>query len=119
MKPFVTFILLFAVSIPGNLSAGGIETKPLTSSKSVSLNSLYFAGSDGIAKSFTNPAGLIYHNESSLEFSVLNRLAQSEFDNPSRGLFKSFREDEFNFNAGFLWSISDQLKIAISYQQVV
>lgn len=119
MKPFVTFILLFAVSIPGNLSAGGIETKPLTSSKSVSLNSLYFAGSDGIAKSFTNPAGLIYQSESGFEFSVLNRLAQSEFDNSSRGLFKSLREDEFNFNAGFLWSISDQLKIAISYQQVV
>lgn len=119
MKPFITIFILFAVSIPNNLFAGGIESRLLTSSKSVSLNSLYFAGSDGIAKSFTNPAGLIYLNDSGIEFSALDRLAQSEFDNPSRGLFKSFKEDEFNFNVGFIWSLSDQLKTAISYQQVV
>lgn len=118
MKTNFYLTIIFAFVFSCNVMGGGIETKPITSSKTVSLNGLYFAGADGISKSFSNPAGLIYINESGIEFSALDRLAQSEFDNPSRGLFKSFREDEFNFNGGFIWSISDQLKTAISYQQV-
>lgn len=119
MKNYLTFVILIAVIFSGSGFAGGTETKPYTSSKTVSLNGLYFAGADGIIKSFSNPAGLIYLNESGIEISVSDRLAQSEFDNPSRGLFKSFKEDEFNFNGGFLWNISDRINAAVSYQQVI
>jgi len=119
MKSLSVLIILIAVTIQGISYSGGIEKLPVTSSKTVSLNSLYFAGSDGIVKSFSNPAGLIYLDESSLEFSINDRLAQSEFDNPSRGLFKSFREDEFNFNGGLNWSISDRLNAALLYLHAI
>jgi hypothetical protein len=46
------FTIIFAFVISCNLIGGGIETRPITSSKTVSLNGLYFAGADGISKSF-------------------------------------------------------------------
>lgn len=113
------FILILTCTCYGNIYAGGTEFKPFTSSKTVSLNGLYFAGSDGIVKSFSNPAGLTYLNESGIEFSLLDCLAQNSFDNSERKLFNSLKEDEFSFSGGFIWSVSEELKAALTYQQVV
>jgi long-subunit fatty acid transport protein len=119
MKRNLTLILILIFSHTAILFAGGTDTRLKSSSKTVSLNGLYFAGSDGIIKSFINPAGLIYLNESGIEFTILDCLAQNSFESSSGELYNSLREDEFSINGGFLWSVSDEMKTAFSYQEAV
>jgi long-subunit fatty acid transport protein len=119
MKRNLTLILILIFSHTAVLFAGGTDTRLKSSSKTVSLNGLYFAGSDGIIKSFINPAGLIYLNESGIEFTILDCLAQNSFESSSGELYNSLREDEFSFSGGFLWSVSDEIKTAFSYQEAV
>lgn len=119
MKRNLTLILIITISNAAILFAGGTDTRVKSNSKTVSLNGLYFAGSDGIIKSFINPAGLIYLNESGIEFTILDCLAQNSFESSSGELYNSLREDEFSFSGGFLWSVSDEIKTAFSYQEAV
>jgi long-subunit fatty acid transport protein len=119
MKRNLMLILILTSSLTAIVSAGGTDTRLKSNSKTVSLNGLYFAGSDGIIKSFTNPAGLIYLNESGIEVNVLDCLAQNTFESTSGELYNSLREDEFSFSGGFLWSVSDEMKTAFSYQEAV
>jgi long-subunit fatty acid transport protein len=119
MKRNLMLILILAISLTAIVFAGGTDTRLKSNSKTVSLNGLYFAGSDGIIKSFLNPAGLIYLKESGLEFTLLDCLAQNSFESSSGELYNSLREDEFSFSGGFLWSVSDELKTSFSYQEAV
>ncbi len=119
MKSKFTYIFLIAVIFTSFSFAGGTDRNPYSSSKTTALNGLYFAGADGIIKSISNPAGLIYLNENGFELSIIDRLTQSKFKNQSNGLYNSFRDDEFIFNAGIILSLSENFKTALSYQRVL
>jgi hypothetical protein len=108
----VTLFLFFSLFC----LAGGTETIHLSGSKTLSLNGLYFAGSDGIVKSLNNPAGFLDYEGSGLQLTVLNRLAQNRFESGHRGLFKSFRNDEILFGGGIFFALSDNIKFAAAYQ---
>jgi long-subunit fatty acid transport protein len=113
MKIF-TAIIIFAFS--SVVLAGGTETGNLSGAKTLSLNGLYFAGNDGINKSLNNPAGIIYMENTGVEFFILDRLAQSRFESGNRGLFKSFRNDEILFSGGIFLALGENLKMAAAYQ---
>lgn len=119
MKIKIELIAVMLLFFSNNMFAGGIDHNIYSGAKSVSLNGLYIAGSDGIIKSFSNPAGLIYLNETDVEVSILDYLAQSSFDSPTRGLYNSLREDDFGFSGGINWSVSETFKASLSFQQAV
>lgn len=113
MKLLFTFIFL---SITGSCFAGGTELYPSNGAKTLSLNGLYFAGSDGIVSTIMNPASLMFVENNGVEFSIMDRLAQNKFEGGSSGLYRSFRNDEYIINGGVFYSVSENLKVGVSYQ---
>ena len=112
-------ISIIILSFNTLIYAGGTETKPYSSAKSISLNGLYFAGGDGIIKSLLNPAGLIYQDKFSAEFSVSDFLAQNSFNSSTQGVFNSLREDDLGFSGGIFLPISKNINTALVYQKAV
>lgn len=113
-KKFTIFItILFIVS--ANLFAGTPSFKPVSSAKVISLNGIYAAGYDGISSLTNNPAGLAYLKGRAFEGSVFGKLGQQDFINSDGALFRSFRDDDINFNVGAYWRISDNLTVAVDY----
>lgn len=115
MKNKLLFMFFF-LSLGAFAFAGGTELYPLNSSKTLSLNGLYFAGGGGVVNSISNPAALIFVEDSGIEFSISNRLAQNKFEGGKSGLYRSFRNDEYMVNGGVYYSISENVKVGLSYQ---
>lgn len=113
-KKFAIFItILFLVS--ANLFAGTPSFKPVSSAKVVALNGIYAAGYDGISSLTSNPAGLAYLNGRAFEGSVFGKLGQQDFIKPDGTLFRSFRDDDINFNIGAYWRLTDNVTVALDY----
>jgi len=117
MKKIFILILsvLFLVINPS--FAGDATLRSISRAHSVSLNGLYIAGIDGVNNSFNNVAGLAYNSSMFLEFSVTDLIGQSELDNPTNGLYRSFQEDDVALSLGFIYPLSDGFVISISYQR--
>src|SRR5574338_167770 len=119
MKIKIELIILLVVFYANTSFAGGVDHHIYSGAKSLALNGLYVAGSDGSIKTFSNPAGLNYLNGFEVDLSVSDFLSQSTFESSTRGLFKSLREDDFGFSGGINWAVSDNFKASLSFQQVV
>ncbi|MCZ7602134.1 MAG: outer membrane protein transport protein [Melioribacteraceae bacterium] len=114
-KIFITLLFLIGTTI----TAGIPSFFPVSSSKSMSLNGIYAAGSDGISSLSTNPAGLSQLNGRAIEFSVFGRLGQQDYVNTNETLFRSFRDDDIGFNIGAFWKITDDVTVAVDYNNAV
>ncbi|MEG8989754.1 outer membrane protein transport protein [Ignavibacteria bacterium 4148-Me] len=112
------FLLLFLSS--NIIHAGGTNRLIQFGTKSTSLNSLYYAGNDGISNVYLNPAGLgLNVSKSFIEFSIFTKTEEQIFDSQYQGLFKSLLDDDINFGAGLFYSISENIKTAIAIESVV
>jgi hypothetical protein len=88
-----------------------------TGGPTLARNGLYIAGTDGLTAAMMNPAGVVYLNGRALELSIFDRLEQHDYDSPTQGLFRSYREDNFSFGGGAYWVFSPNLASAITYYQ--
>jgi len=116
------FILLLSIGIlavPRFVFAGGNDYNPLFGARTLALNGLYFAGSDGLTCSLANPAGFAYLNGMDIQAMVIDRLGLQEFNSPVMGLYRSYREDDLSFGGGGYWNINPNLTAAFSYSRVL
>lgn len=116
-KSLVIFLILFLIA--GNIYAGGAELNVVTRAKTLSLNGLYFAGSDGLNSVLGNPAGLTLTDKKYIEFSIADMIGQQQFEGDSKGLHKSFEEDHFAIDGGLAWSFSPDFAMALCYQRAI
>lgn len=121
MKSKILFLILSTVMLiaPNFIYAGGNDYKPLFGARTLALNGLYFAGSDGLTCSLSNPAGFAYLTGMELQATVIDRLGLQEFNSPVMGLYRSYREDDLGFGGGGYWNISPNFTAAISYSRVI
>lgn len=108
--------IIFFLSVTVSCFAGGSELYPLNGAKTLSLNGLYFAGSDGVVNSIINPASLIFVENYGMEFSIGDRLSENKFERYNNSLYRSFRNDEYIINGGLYFSLTNNIKVGVSYQ---
>jgi hypothetical protein len=119
MKIRTGYIIIISYLFQGLTIAGGLDYNTTYGTRTFTLNGLYFAGSPGISSISSNPAGLTALRGRAFEISVMNRIEQNEFENPDRGLHKSFRNDKYTFGGGIYWQFSENLGAGLSYHPVI
>ncbi|HEX2866394.1 MAG TPA: outer membrane protein transport protein [Ignavibacteriales bacterium] len=105
------------IAMPGWLRAGGSDTYPLFSARTIGLNGLYFAGSDGVNS--LNPAAFAGLTGMGLTVSGADLLNQQEFDGSREGLFRAYKNDNIGLAAGFFWNIRPGFTAAVTYQPYI
>jgi opacity protein-like surface antigen len=116
---FFEYLSLLMVSFTGIIFAGGSDLFLSAGANSLGLDGLYLAGPNGIQSTITNPAGLIYLQGHGAELFLIDRSGQQEFDSQTQGMFRSFREDDFNYGGGIYSRVSGNLILAIAYNPVL
>ena len=99
--------------------AGNNDFTPRLSAKTLALDGLYIAGSDGLSNLVTNPSGLVLGNGSVLEISFTDRTGQQDYTHPVEGLYRTYRDDDIGFAIGGNWQWSSDLSIAAAYSKPV
>lgn len=117
----ILIILLAGATLlgSGSLNAGGTNYYSLYGARTLSLNGLYIAGTDGLNSAFSNPASLSYLTGSSLRLTVADLLEQQEFNSTKNGVFNSYRNDNFNLGGGIYWNFAPGITAALAYQPFV
>ncbi|MBN2413341.1 outer membrane protein transport protein [candidate division KSB1 bacterium] len=113
IKNVFLIIILMSVLLL-NARAGDSNFSTTYGPRTLARDGLFVAGIDGLGASISNPAGLVYMNGNSISISVLDRNAQQEFYSAERGLFRSFRRNDFGFGGGAFWVISQSLAASIT-----
>jgi long-subunit fatty acid transport protein len=111
----ILLILLFVFQ--SSIFAGDPTFRSVPRARTLSLNGLYIAGIDGTNGSLSNAASLAYFKSNTIELSFVDMIGQPEIDNPTNGLYNAFQQDNVPFTAGFILPLSENLVIALSYQQ--
>lgn len=114
-KYLIAAVVIFAM--PGWLRAGGTDTYPLFSARTIGLNGLYFAGSDGVNS--LNPAAFAGLTGMGLTISGADLLDQQEFQGTKEGLFRAYKNDNIALSAGFYWNLMPGFTAALTYQPYV
>ncbi len=114
IKKFVTPAIILIVFGILNAFAGDSNLSTTYGPRTLARNGLFIAGIDPLGASVNNPAGLVYMNGKSIAISVLDRNAQQEFYSAERGLFRSFRRNDFGFGGGAFWVFSQSLAASIT-----
>ncbi|HAB51010.1 MAG: hypothetical protein A2315_14950 [Ignavibacteria bacterium RIFOXYB2_FULL_35_12] len=115
LKIFLALIILFSHL----LFAGGLDNNNAYGTKTFTLDGLYFAGSPGLGSIFSNPAGLNFLNGKAFELSLLDEIEENNFKSDSRGIYKSFREENFSIGGGLYWSVGEELTLGLGYFPIV
>lgn len=113
-KPFL-WIAAGLVLLASAAHAGGGNFAPAFGGRTLALNGLFIAGTDGLTLSINNPAGLVYLRGRGLEVSVIDRVGQFQFSSDTRGYFRSLRENDYSVGAGGYWSFSPSLAASLIY----
>lgn len=119
MIKYFTVILVILLSFSNTLTAGDAGFNVASRAKTLSLNGLYFAGTDGLQAVLTNPSMLSLLKSGGVEFFAADRIAQFELESTRNGLFKSFDDNDFSFGGGIYWMFSQSFSAALSYQRAV
>lgn len=112
---FLVFILSAAVDV----NAGGGDLTQTAGGKTLALNGMYVAGSDGIAGMMNNPASLGYLKGRGFELLVSDRMGDQYFDGRQNGYFQSFRNDDVSFHGGAYWNFSEGFTLGLGYYPIV
>jgi long-subunit fatty acid transport protein len=113
------YTIFLMLSINFSLFAGDVNFSTASRAKTLSLNGLYFTGSDGLQSVLGNPSTINFQNSKGLEFFIVDNVGQQEFENFNNNHFKSFQDDDFSFGGGIFWSLSPSFTAALSYQRGV
>jgi long-subunit fatty acid transport protein len=116
-KILAVVISVFLLGTNNNLTAGDVSLRSISHARTSSLNGLYIAGFDEMNNAFNNVAGLSYLNSSFVEMSLVDLIGQSELDNPTNGLYRSFQQDNVALSAGIFYPISEKIVVGLSYQR--
>lgn len=106
--------ILLTLFMINKAESGDTNFTPIIGARTLALNGLYFAGSDGIATIVTNPASLLYLQGQGLEASITERYGQQQLRRDGTDWFRSFRDSDFAFSGGFYWVLSSRLAVALS-----
>ncbi len=113
------FIIIPVLMLSVKANAGNNDLTPRLSAKTIALNGMYIAGSDGLANLFTNPAGLTGVAGSAFELSFLDRTGQQTYHHPEEGLYRTYRDDDISFAGGGYWQINQAITVAAAYSRPV
>jgi long-chain fatty acid transport protein len=116
-KIFTIVISVLLLGANSFLNAGDVSLRSMSQARTSSLNGLYIAGVDEMNNTFSNVAGLTYLNSRFVELSLVDLIGQSELDNPTNGLYRSFQQDNVALSAGIFYPLSEKIIIALSYQR--
>ena len=119
MKSIGKLLIIFLVIVNYSVIAGDTNFSTISRAKTLSLNGLYFAGTDGLQSVLGNPAMLSHLNSKQLEFFVTDNIGQYKYENLKNNLFESYQDDDFSFGGGIFWSFSPSLTAALSYQRAI
>ncbi len=112
---YFTVLLILSADFP--LNAGDANFSSSARAKTLSLNGMYFAGTDGLQSVLGNPSMLSILNSKGIELYIINRIGEQKFENMQNDLYQSFRDDDFSFGGGIFWSFSPSFSAALSYQR--
>jgi long-chain fatty acid transport protein len=116
-KIFTIVISVFLFGVNSSINAGDVSLRSISQAKTSSLNGLYIAGIDEMNNVLNNVAGLAHLNSRFVELSLVDLIGQSELDNPTNGLYRSFQQDNVALSAGIIYPLSEKIVIALSYQR--
>lgn len=116
-KIFTVIFLVLVLGLTCSINAGDVSLRSISQAKSSSLNGLYIAGIDEMNNVLNNVAGLAHLNSRFVELSLVDLIGQSELDNPTNGLYRSFQQDNVALSAGIIYPLSEKIVIALSYQR--
>lgn len=119
MKAYAILALfVFTFGCAANINAGGGDFTQTAGGKTLALNGMYFAGSDGIAGMMSNPASLAYLKGRALEIQISDRMGDQYFDGAQNGYFQSFRNDDVSFHGGAHWNFYEGFTLGLGYYPV-
>ena len=117
---FILLLSIIGILFPNEfISAGGNDFRTMFGARTLALDGLYFAGSDGLSCSMANPAGLAFMGGREIQAGVIDKLGMQQFDSPKLGLYRSQREDDLSFGGGAYWNFNSSLTAAVSYGRVL
>lgn len=94
---------------------GGADFLALKNSKTLGLNGIYLAGTDGVLGSRFNPATLSNLTGYGFELTALDKLGDQSINSATGDKFTSFRNDDFNILIGAHAKIFNDLSIGLTY----
>src|SRR5690606_9500245 len=109
---FIIFILINA-----QVFCGGTEFNSITGAKTISLNNLFIAGSDGLTSVYKNPAGLSFISSPMIDLSIVDQMGQQKFIN-NNSVRRSFRYDDFTIGGGLALKLGNNFTAAVAYLPV-
>ncbi|MGE5683019.1 MAG: OmpP1/FadL family transporter [Bacillota bacterium] len=112
-------LIICSFAIISSLQAGGTNFTPLFGARTLSLNGLYIAGTDGLNCSWTNPAGFAFMTGREINISLLDRMEQQEFESPTGGLHRSYRNDDLSLGGGVYYNIFPGMTAAFAYNKLI
>lgn len=104
----VTLLCQNALSQEAGLTSG---------SRTLARDGLFFAGTDGMATAFANPAGIVYLAGRAVELAIVDQREQFEYESSTQGLFRSYRDDNFSFAGGAYWTVLQRVTAALTYHR--
>ena len=110
-------IVLFLLAWP--LSAGDANYQSYFGARTLALNGLFIAGSDGIMANMVNPASAAYLEGAALDLSLLAKIGEYSFNNNVQGVFHSFRKEDLTFGLGGYWNLTPGWVISLGYLPVL
>lgn len=113
-----SIVVLELFLIPTFIIAGGTNFNSIRSSKTLSLGGLYFSGLDGVSSIYSNPANLSELVDNSIEFYMLDKVQEYDFNSTSGASNKSYNDDSFNFSLGGVYRLGSDFIIGIGYNNV-
>ena len=119
IKKFVAPVIIFIFIGIINTYGGDSNLSATYGPRTLARNGLFFAGIDVMGATVNNPAGLVYMNGKSISFSALTRNAQQEFYSTERGLFRSFRRNDYGFGAGICWVFSQSFAASVNARRAL
>ncbi len=120
MKLFTSILIFLQIFLLSTVIFAGETNFTMASrAKTLSLNGLYFAGTDGLQSILGNPSMLSQLSSKGIELFIVDHIGQHEYENLQGDLFKSFQDDDFSFGGGIFWALSPAFTAALSYQRAI
>ena len=111
----IKILLSLIVLCSQHLIAGGLDNSTAFGTRTFTLGGLYFAGSPGLGSINSNPAGLNYLTGKAAELTIISKNEENNFESTSRGVFKSFRNENYSIGGGFYWRMNNGITIGAAY----
>jgi len=118
-RRFISIICIFVVISSNVVIAGDSNLSLITSTRALSLGGHYYAGSDNITSTFTNPAKVLCTLGFGFDMNVNDRAGQQMNYKSNGDLYRSYLLDDFSGSAGMYWVPSTKIGFGLVYNRAL